>query len=120
MVSLNAGLMSMLKFFFTMFIATHITGCVWVYMAKLDDFGPGTWVFEMDIDQSSMMRLYIWGMYWAISTISTVGFGDIHAYNSTEVIFSMFWMIFGVIFYSFTIGNLTQIMNELNEEKAII
>jgi hypothetical protein len=48
-----------------------------------------------------------------------VGFGDISAKTVSERIFAIAWMIFGIGFYSFTIGNMTNLIasqNSSNEE----
>jgi voltage-gated potassium channel Kch len=50
---------------------------------------------------------YLAAIYWALQTLTTVGFGDIVAVSTTEKIITIFWMIFGIGFYSFTIGNLS-------------
>ena len=115
---LNASLMKLLQFFFSMFVVTHITGCVWLYVAKMYDYGPETWVTELQLDQDNKERQYLFSFYWAISTISTVGFGDVHAYNPAEKIFSIAWMCIGVGFYSYTVGALSSIMTDSNSKKA--
>ena len=91
-------------------------------MAKLGDFGPETWVYEYGdeynkLDLHDRPRLYLYSFYWAIATISTVGFGDIRAYSSRERIFSICWMCIGVGFYSYTVGALSAIMSNENAYK---
>jgi hypothetical protein len=46
--------------------------------------------------------------------LTTVGFGDIPAVTTAEKILGVSWMIFGVGFYSFTIGNLSSIMASID------
>jgi hypothetical protein len=53
-------------------------------------------------------------VYWAFSTLTTVGFGDISAKTIPEKIIAIIWMIFGVGFYSFTIGNLSKIIASID------
>lgn len=43
-------------------------------------------------------------------TLSTVGFGDINAKTLSERVFAIIWMIFGIGFYSYTIGNMTNLI----------
>jgi hyperpolarization activated cyclic nucleotide-gated potassium channel 1 len=70
--------------------------------------------------------LYLISIYWAVATISTVGFGDIHAYNErtiinnniVEMILSIFWMIFGVGFYSFTVSSLSALLGTLDTKSS--
>ena len=56
------------------------------------------------------MELYAWSMHWATQTVTTVGYGDIPAFTTAEIIFSFMWMLLGVLFYSFIIGNFTSII----------
>ena len=45
-----------------------------------------------------------------MQTLTTVGYGDFGAKTTAELLLSLFWMLFGVSFYSFVIGNLTSII----------
>lgn len=58
--------------------------------------------------------MYMLSIYWAICTVSTVGYGDIRPFNSTEQVFTILWMIIGVAFYSYTVGTLSTIMLDSN------
>jgi len=46
-------------------------------------------------------------VYWAIQTLTTVGYGDFGAYNTLEIAITCIWMFLGVAFYSFVVGSLT-------------
>lgn len=50
-------------------------------------------------------------MYWVFQTLTTVGYGDMPPSTMTERIIALCWMIFGVGFYSFIIGNLQSIID---------
>lgn len=56
------------------------------------------------------ITIYIASIYWAVTTLATVGFGDITAYSDYERMFAVAWMVVGVGIYSFTIGSLTSIL----------
>lgn len=43
-----------------------------------------------------------------------MGFGDITAVTRTEMTLSLLWMIFGVGFYSFTVGNLSSLIASMD------
>ena len=45
--------------------------------AKLDDFGPDTWVFRKNMRDNSNLSLYMASIYFALTTLATVGYGDI-------------------------------------------
>lgn len=48
--------------------------------------------------------------------MTTVGFGDISANNNTEYTFACMWMVFGVAFYSYTIGNMTSLITSIDTD----
>jgi hypothetical protein len=60
-------------------------------------------------------RQYLFGVSWALQTLTTVGYGDTTAYRQEERLLALSWMICGVGFYSFTIGNLASIIEAIDK-----
>lgn len=58
--------------------------------------------------------------YWAIQTITTVGFGDIGSRTTLEMSLSLVWMIFGVGFYSYVIGNFSSMIADVDQKNRIL
>ena len=103
---------------FVILIMGHISACMWFFFAKLDDLGPDTWVSRYGwVDESSGM-LYLRGLYFTFTVITTVGFGDIYAYTLTEMVICMILMLFGISFYSFLVGTLSSLISSI-DAKAI-
>ena len=59
-------------------------------------------------------------LYWAFTTMSTVGYGDITGGTLFEMTISIVLMIFGVCFFSFTIGSLASIFNRIDSKEAVL
>ena len=55
-------------------------------------------------------------IYWALYTLTTVGFGDINVGTMTERVFAILWMIVGVALYSYAIGNMTSMLTQLDSQ----
>ena len=65
---------------------------------------------------ANAMTCYIDGAYWAFSTLTTVGYGDVTSFTNIERVVSVIVMLLGVSFYAFTISNLSSIMANLDSE----
>ena len=53
-----------------------------------------------------------------IQTVTTIGFGDITPVTTIERIFAIIYMILGVGFYSFAIGNFSNILLNMDKHAA--
>jgi hypothetical protein len=120
LISMNVGIVKMVTVTISVFFLIHLIGCMWFLFAKLDDFGPDTWVVRKNYIDKDAGTQYLASIYWALQTLTTVGFGDINAVTVTEKVITIFWMIFGVGFYSFTIGNLSQIIASIDIRAEIL
>ena len=61
-----------------------------------------SWFQVDDIGNTSMMSRYLAAVYWATTTITTVGYGDITPNTDAERIACIFGMIVGKFFQSKT------------------
>ncbi|CAN4114746.1 unnamed protein product [Withania somnifera] len=99
---------------------THTAACIFYYLATtLSEQQEGyTWIGSLklgDYSYSNFRDIDIWtryttSMYFAIVTMATVGYGDIHAVNLREMIFVMIYVSFDMILGAYLIGNMTALI----------
>ena len=65
------------------------------------------------------MTKYLKSFNWAVQCLTTVGWGDILAYNNVEMIFAMTWMFIGIFFYSFMVFSLAMYFSQSLESGII-
>lgn len=114
-LKMNAAILRMIQGMITAVLVTHIFACFWFLCAKFNDLGPDTWVWSKGLIDEPQIIQYLWAMHWATQTVTTVGYGDIGANASSEILLSLVWMLVGVVFYSFIIGNFTSIITGKTE-----
>jgi potassium voltage-gated channel Eag-related subfamily H protein 7 len=110
----------MLKIVAVVFFMVHLMSCCWYLSASFYDFDDTTWVFRRGIQDRETSYLYLTSVYWATQTVTTVGYGDIPAKNVIELILSNLWMVFGITFFTFTIGNLASVLENIDTKSAIL
>lgn len=85
-------------------LPASMEGYTWIGSLKLGDY---SYSHFRDIDLS---KRYLTSLYFAIVTMATVGYGDIHAVNTREMIFIMIYVSFDMILGAYLIGNMTALI----------
>lgn len=59
-------------------------------------------------------------LYWTVTTITTVGYGDVDITNNIERLFCACVMIIGVISFSYANGSLSSILTTYDVNNAVL
>lgn len=79
-------------------------------MARSDDSSKNNWIYQKGFTDAKTFDLYVTSFYFTVTTVLTVGYGDISAYSLMEKFFCIFIMLVGVMSFSFATGALTSII----------
>ena len=110
----------MVQVLFWMLFLVHLMGCLFFLVEKFDEFSPQSWVYRNNLIDSAPARQYLFGVNWALQTLTTVGYGEITAGSIAEKTTAIIWMIGGVGFYSYTIGGLASMIADIDKREAQI
>lgn len=66
----------------------------------------------------STLRLYTIALYWAVTTLTTVGYGDVNSGSTVERLFAILIMIVGVSYYTYIISSLSSIISTFDSNAA--
>ncbi|TQD90503.1 hypothetical protein C1H46_023941 [Malus baccata] len=97
------------KFICVTLFAIHCAGCFYYLIAARYRDPEKTWIGVKILEQSLWIR-YVTSVYWSITTLTTVGYGDLHPVNTREMIFDIFYMFFNLGLTSYLIGNMTNLV----------
>lgn len=92
--------------------AVHCAGCFYYLLAARYHDPAKTWIGESmsNFLQQSLWTRYVTTIYWSITTLTTVGYGDLHPVNEREMIFVIFYMLFNLGLTAYLIGNMTNLV----------
>jgi len=114
----NAGFLRIIKFFAIIMLLIHWIACAWYLICFIENFPKDCWVVMKGIKDADPMTQYIRSLYWAIVTMTTVGYGDITPNRNIEYLLSMLVMLLGASMYAFIIGNIASLISNLDATKA--
>ena len=130
---------SFAQLFFVIIGVAHWMCCVWFWVGYVNEgwvartglavvqddtalTGPGSSLIPVsffDGDEGSgpdgfQGHVYEWvtSIYWAITTMTTIGYGDISAYTGYEKTFSSFVMMLGCCFFAWSTGVITSLITD--------
>ncbi|KAG6492982.1 hypothetical protein ZIOFF_047954 [Zingiber officinale] len=92
--------------------AVHCGGCFFFLLAAKYPDPKNTWIgiTTADFHEQSLWVNYVTSMYWSITTVATVGYGDLHPVNTWEKFFDFFFMLFSMGLDAYLIGNMTNLV----------
>lgn len=98
------------------FLGAHWIACLFYYVAnQLSDSHPITWITIANIEDSPNYEKYVTSLYWAFSTIATVGFGDIYPVTMYEKLFVIITMIISSGAFAYTVGIIGAMLSKHTE-----
>jgi hypothetical protein len=84
-------------------ILVHLTACGWIFLGSGTSGPDPDKIFE-----------YIKALYWSFSTLTTVGYGDISAKTSPQMIFASIIQVVGVGVFGFILSNVASLLSRLD------
>ncbi|KAF9603585.1 hypothetical protein IFM89_037084 [Coptis chinensis] len=96
------------------FFLVHCAGCLYYLLAELYPKQGETWIGAVipNFRETGLWVRYVCAIYWSMTTMSTVGYGDLHAVNTREMIFNIVYMLFNLGLTAYLIGNMTNLVVE--------
>jgi len=99
--SLNPSIVRMVVFSLLMIFAIHWMACGWVKLGGINT-------------DNDTLTIYIKSIYWVITTMTTVGYGDITPTSNIQLMYAIFVMILGVGTYGYIIANIANLLGNID------
>ncbi|ONK81092.1 uncharacterized protein A4U43_C01F25190 [Asparagus officinalis] len=101
-----------IKLILVTLFAVHCAGCFNYLIADRYPNPSRTWIGVKipNFREASLWIRYVTSIYWSITTLTTTGYGDLHAENPREMLFDIFYMLFDLGLTAYIIGNMTNLV----------
>ncbi|KDO26603.1 hypothetical protein SPRG_08007 [Saprolegnia parasitica CBS 223.65] len=77
-----------------------------------------TWLQDNDLRIESDSVRYMYSLYWVMTTLAGVGFGDVHAVSISERMYATFAMMIGASVFGFVIGSISSLLESMDTRAA--
>jgi hypothetical protein len=100
----NTAMLMLFFFAFWLLLTAHWLACGWLALGGIEP-------------QRDQFTLYLRSLYWCITTLATVGYGDIVPKTNPQTMYAMMVMLLGVGVYGYVVGNVANLLTNLDMAK---
>uniref|UniRef100_A0A3Q3VY31 Potassium voltage-gated channel, subfamily H (eag-related), member 3 n=1 Tax=Mola mola TaxID=94237 RepID=A0A3Q3VY31_MOLML len=117
----------------TFALLAHWMACVWYFIGRseIESNSPASWdigwLHELAkrlgtpyfLGGPSVRSSYVTSLYFALSSLTSVGFGNVSANTDSEKIFSICTMLIGALMHAVVFGNVTAIIQRMYSRRSL-
>ena len=115
-LQLSPAAFKLMKLVFNVTFIAHLLACFWYYVSSVESGEvPDNWWNTVEhLADGTVEQHYISSLYWAFTTMTTVGYGDLTPQTQTERSYSIVVMILGATVFGYIVGNVSQMVGQLD------
>jgi Ion transport protein len=105
-----SALLSFLKVIVVILLIAHWIACLFYYIGSIElDRQPMCWLTVANMQDADTYDKYVISLYWAFTTMTTVGYGDVAPYTMNEKIYAIFSMLIACGVFAYVVGSIETI-----------
>ena len=116
-MSIKFGVVKLVKFFVLIIMVAHWMACTYYLAGSLqsDSTSHESWINSHEYPaEYTIGDMYVLALYWAIMTITTIGYGDVPSGTTSERMVAIVAMVIGAGLFSYVVGTMTSLIQGLD------
>lgn len=115
------GFIYLVSLMLKLMLMLHWSTCAWLVLLDYTAGSQRTNFFDFfALTDVSNLEIYWTNMYWFMTTVSTVGFGDFYPMSSLERVYMTGIMIFSALFFGYLVNAIGKFMIENQNQEISI
>lgn len=107
----------MMRLLIVLIVLTYFQGCLWFLFSKSSNPKNGrTWYNEFGLENYGTTDQLVVSLYFALTMLSTVGYGDMFPISNIEMIVGVALMMIGVSVFSIVMGQFEETQAEFQTQ----
>lgn len=113
----NSLVLRILRYLLSLLILVTWLSSVWLYLGMTDPSAEG-WITRNGFTSKSTADKLLLSVHWTVTTLTSVGYGDIAPRTRPELIIGLITMCTGVGVIAFAIGNIINVIKQLDNGRS--
>ena len=122
-LGVNLRMLELVKMVAVILYLCHILGCLWFFLADTHEDKESTWLYHYNhgsgVD-ADVWTQYLYSVYWSLTTLTTVGYGDIVAKNDAERLYALCCMVIGAILFGYLMSTVADLLRSYDMNKVMM
>lgn len=115
------SILTIVKLITMVFFVAHYLGCGFHYTSyRVQEDAPGTdtWITSNGFSENSTFERYIFALYFAFISMSTIGYGDITPQNVQEKLYIIVSTLISCGVFAYSLNVITSIFSDFDQKSA--
>jgi len=119
-LAINYSTIALVKFIITTIAIAHWLACAFHAFMSFEEDPTGNWLdnYAFVGGTSSIRSKYFASLYWAVATLSTLGYGDVVPTTDGERIFCIICTMLGASVYAYMVGAVCGIISAMDAKST--
>jgi CRP-like cAMP-binding protein len=114
---INTATFYLLNILFFLAVFLNLMACLWWFLAELEGL-ESSWVahtsLSVDLLTASNPARYLTSLYFAMTVITTVGFGDVSAFTLPEMALAGVYMLCSLFYFGYIVNVVGALLSEVS------